>query len=54
MFVAVAAVHRSDGAFEAVRYIVDRTKEIVPVWKKEVWADGEEWLEGNYDPQPGE
>jgi molybdopterin synthase catalytic subunit len=54
MFVAVAAAHRGDGAFEAARYIVDRTKEIVPVWKKEVWADGEEWLEGDYDPRPRE
>ena len=54
MFVAVAAAHRGDGAFEAVRYIVDRTKEIVPVWKKEVWADDEEWLEGEYAPQSGE
>jgi molybdopterin synthase catalytic subunit len=54
MFVAVAAAHRDDGAFEAVRYIVDRTKEIVPVWKKEVWVDGEERLEGDYAPRPGE
>jgi molybdopterin synthase catalytic subunit len=54
MFVAVAAAHRNDGAFEAVRYIIDRTKEIVPVWKKEVWTDGDEWLEGDYDPRPGE
>jgi molybdopterin synthase catalytic subunit len=54
VLVAVAAAHRDDGAFEAARYIIDRTKEIVPIWKKEVWANGEEWLEGDYVPQPGE
>lgn len=54
VLVAVGAPHRDDGAFEAVRHIIDRTKEIVPIWKKEVWADGEEWLEGDYVPKPGE
>ena len=54
VLVAVGAPHRGDGAFEAARYIIDRTKEIVPIWKKEGWADGEEWLEGDYRPQPGE
>lgn len=54
VLIAVGAPHRGDGAFEAVRYIIDRTKEIVPIWKKETWADGEEWLEGDYHPQPGE
>jgi molybdopterin converting factor subunit 1 len=52
--VAVAAPHRGDGAFEAARYIIDRIKEIVPIWKKEAWADGEEWLEGDYHPRPRE
>ena len=54
VLVAVGAPHRGDGAFEAARYIIDRTKEIVPIWKKEAWTDGEEWLEGDYCPQPGE
>ena len=54
VLVAIGAPHRGDGAFEAARYIIDRTKEVVPIWKKEVWADGEEWLEGDYHPQPGE
>lgn len=54
VLVAVGAPHRDDGAFEAARYIIDRTKEIVPIWKKEVWTDGEEWLDGDYHPQPGE
>ena len=54
VLIAIGAPHRGDGAFEAARYIIDRTKEIVPIWKKEAWADGEEWLEGEYRPQPGE
>lgn len=41
--IAVAAPHRQE-AFEACRYAIDRLKEIVPVWKKEVYADGEMWL----------
>lgn len=56
MVVAVATAHRNDGGFEAALYIVDRTKEIAPIWKKETWADGEqaEWVQGNYVPRPGE
>ncbi len=41
--IAVAAPHR-DVAFEACRYAIDRLKETVPVWKKEIYADGEVWL----------
>lgn len=41
--IAVAAPHRQV-AFEACHYAIDRLKEIVPVWKKEVYADGEVWL----------
>ncbi len=54
VLVAVGASHRDDGAFEAARFAIDRIKEIVPIWKKEGWADGEEWLEGQYRPRPGE
>ena len=54
VFVAAGAPHRDDGAFEAARYIIDRIKEIVPIWKKEAWANGEEWLAGDYRPRPGE
>ena len=43
VLVAIGAPHRGDGAFEAARYIIDRTKEIVPIWKKEITADGAEW-----------
>jgi molybdopterin synthase catalytic subunit len=42
--VAVACPHRAE-AFEACRYAIDRLKEIVPIWKKENWADGtSEWV----------
>lgn len=45
LLVAVSSPHRREG-FEACHYAVDRIKEIVPVWKKEVWEGGEEWIEG--------
>jgi molybdopterin synthase catalytic subunit len=42
--VAVSAPHRQD-AFAAGRFIIDRLKETVPVWKQENWADGTtEWV----------
>jgi molybdopterin synthase catalytic subunit len=42
--VAVSCPHRAE-AFEACRYAIDRLKEIVPIWKKENWADGgTEWV----------
>ena len=48
--VACASGHRDQGAFEAARYGIDRLKEIVPVWKKEVSQDQSTWIEGNYQP----
>ena len=54
VIVACSASHRDSGIFEAARYGIDRLKEIVPIWKKEVSKDGEEWIEGKYHPQPGE
>jgi molybdopterin synthase catalytic subunit len=42
--VAVASPHRKD-AFEACHYAMNRLKQIVPIWKREVWVDGEEeWV----------
>ncbi len=42
--VVVAAPHRR-GAFDAAAYIMDRIKEIAPIWKRETWADGgNEWV----------
>jgi len=47
-FVACASGHRDQGAFEAAHYGIDRLKEIVPVWKKEVGSDKSVWVEGEY------
>jgi molybdopterin synthase catalytic subunit len=42
--VAVSCPHRAE-AFEACRHAIDRLKELVPIWKKENWADGRtEWV----------
>ena len=48
--VAVSAPHRAQ-SIEACQYGIDRLKAIVPVWKKEVWTDGEHWIEGSLTPQ---
>lgn len=42
--IAVSAPHRKE-AFEAARYAIDRLKEVVPIWKKEFYEGGEEWIE---------
>lgn len=41
--IAVSTPHRDD-AFTACRYAIERIKEIVPIWKKEIWEDGESWI----------
>jgi len=42
--IAVSCPHRGQ-AFEACRWLIDTLKEVVPIWKKETWADGEqEWV----------
>lgn len=41
--IAVSAPHRNQ-CYEASRYAIERLKEIVPIWKKEVWEDGSEWI----------
>jgi molybdopterin synthase catalytic subunit len=41
--IAVSTPHRAD-AYEANRYAIERIKEIVPIWKKEHWEDGEAWM----------
>ncbi len=47
LLVAVSAAHRRE-AFEACHYTVDRIKEVVPIWKKEIWEDGGgEWVKGH-------
>ncbi len=54
VLIACTAAHRDTGVFEAARYGIDRLKEIVPIWKKEVGPNGESWVEGDYIPKPGE
>lgn len=54
VLIAVTSAHRDTGVFDAARYGIDRLKEIVPVWKKEVGPNGEEWIEGDYIPKAGE
>ena len=41
--VAVSASHRRE-SFEACQFIIDTLKKTVPIWKKEVFEDGEEWV----------
>lgn len=41
--IAVSAPHR-DAAFKACRYVIDTLKETVPIWKKEIFQDGEVWV----------
>ena len=43
VIIVVAAAHR-DAAFAACRYCIDTLKETVPIWKKEIFEDGEEWV----------
>lgn len=43
IIIAVASPHRR-ASFEACHYAIDRVKEIVPIWKKEVWRDGAVWI----------
>ncbi|MCU0496410.1 MAG: molybdopterin converting factor subunit 1 [Anaerolineae bacterium] len=50
ILIACSSGHRDQGCFEAARYGIDRLKEIVPVWKKEVGRDGATWIEGEYLP----
>ncbi len=54
VLIACTAAHRDTGVFEAARYGIDRLKEIVPIWKKEVSPSGEFWVEGEYVPKAGE
>jgi molybdopterin synthase catalytic subunit len=51
--VAVSCPHRHQ-AFDACRWLIDTLKEVAPIWKKEVWADGtEEWVHPRVGPSSG-
>jgi molybdopterin synthase catalytic subunit len=41
--VAVASPHR-DAAFHICRYLIDELKQTLPIWKKEIYADGHHWI----------
>jgi molybdopterin synthase catalytic subunit len=43
--IAAASPHRAE-AFQACRYVIERVKQIAPIWKREVFEGGEEWVEG--------
>ena len=43
--ISVASPHRR-AAFAACEWLIKELKRTVPIWKKEVYADGEEWVEG--------
>lgn len=45
--IVVTAAHRR-AAFEACRFAIDRLKQVVPIWKKEHFADGAVWAEGEW------
>ena len=44
--ISVASPHRK-AAFAACEWLIRELKRTVPIWKKEVYADGEEWIEGD-------
>jgi molybdopterin synthase catalytic subunit len=43
VIIAVSAPHRG-AAFEACRFTIDTLKQTVPIWKKEIFEDGEVWV----------
>ena len=45
----VVASPRRGPAFEASRYAIERIKEVVPIWKREVWSDGYVWVGSQVD-----
>jgi molybdopterin synthase catalytic subunit len=51
VFIAVSAAHRA-AAFDACRYAIDTLKKTVPIWKKEFFADGAVWADGEVPPAP--
>ncbi|MCH2525349.1 MAG: molybdenum cofactor biosynthesis protein MoaE [Dehalococcoidia bacterium] len=51
MVVAISSPHRKQ-AFEAGQYSIDRIKEIVPIWKKEFFDNGEEWVGSETQAKP--
>ena len=52
MMIAVGAGHRPEG-FDACRYVLERIKESVPIWKKEITPKGDFWVEGEKHGREG-
>jgi molybdopterin synthase catalytic subunit len=50
VWIAVSSAHRS-AAFDACRYAIDTLKRAVPIWKKEFFAEGAIWAEGETPSQ---
>lgn len=53
VFIAVSAAHRA-AAFDACRYAIDTLKKTVPIWKKEFFADGAVWADGELPTVPAD
>jgi molybdopterin synthase catalytic subunit len=51
VFIAVSAPHRA-AAFDACRFAIDALKRTVPIWKKEYFADGAVWADGELPAAP--
>jgi molybdopterin synthase catalytic subunit/molybdopterin converting factor small subunit len=50
IYIAVASAHRG-AAFDACRWVIDTLKKTVPIWKKEQFADGAVWADGEPFPE---
>jgi MoaE-MoaD fusion protein len=51
VLIAISAPHRA-AAFDACRFAIDTLKKTVPIWKKEFFADGAVWADGELPPTP--
>lgn len=49
--IAVSTPHRAE-SYEVSRYAIERLKEIVPIWKKEHWENGEKWIGNQKETVP--
>ncbi len=49
--IAVSTPHRKD-AYSANEYAIERIKQIVPIWKKEIWENGESWIGDQLEKTP--
>jgi len=51
--IVVATSHRQQ-AFEAARWLIDQLKQVVPIWKREIWSDGTgQWIHPGLDEPTG-